>query len=131
MSILKSLFEKRIPQQLPPESIDSISTQLGIYSRLGIVLAIIWFVLNRPFWRHAFVALCAMTFGTLMLPTTMLFFVRHPDLTFAIPFAAGFTGANLGRSGVRTVAAWSVLVVLAVVIYQSAAADSVIGPWLR
>jgi hypothetical protein len=48
-----------------------------------------------------------------------------------VPFAAGFVGANLGRSIIGTVAACAVLAVLAVATYQSADADRVTGPSLR
>jgi hypothetical protein len=94
-------------------------------------LVAIWFVGNRPFWRHLFVALCAMAFATLMLPAEMMFFVRHPVLAFAVPVAAGFVAANLGRSAIGTVVAWTVLALLAVAAYRSADADPVTGPWLR
>jgi hypothetical protein len=131
MTLFKSLLEKPAPRQLQPDPIDVILAQLGVYSRLGIVLAAFWFVASRPFWRHLFVALCAMAFATLMLPAEMMFFARHPILAFAVPLAAGFVAANLGRSGIGTVAAWTVLVVLAVAAYRSADADPVTGPWLR
>jgi hypothetical protein len=116
--------------QLEPVSIDVILARLGVYSRPAIVLAAIWFVVNGTFWRHLFVALCVMAFATLMLPVEMMFFVRHPVLAFAVPLAAGFVAANLGKNVIRTVAAWAVLIVLAVAAYQSAAADPVTGPWL-
>lgn len=128
MTLLKSLLEPSVPRQDP---IDVVLTRLGVYSRLGIVLAVIWFVANRPFWRHLFVALCAMAFATLMLPADMMFFVRHPVLAFAIPVAAGYVAANLGRSGIGTVAACTVLAVLAIAAYRSADMDPVTGPWLR
>jgi hypothetical protein len=131
MKLLKSLVEKPVPRQLKPDPIDTILTQLGSYARVAIILTVIWFVLNRPFWWHLFIALCAMAFATLMLPAEMMFFVRHPVLAFAVPFAAGFVAANLGRSGIGTVAASAVLVVLAVAAYRSADADPVTGPWLR
>ena len=72
-----------------------------------------------------------MAFAALMLPTEMLFFVRHPVLAFAVPLAAGFVAANLGRSAIRSVAAWAVIAVLAVAAYRSADTDPVTGPWLR
>jgi hypothetical protein len=131
MSLLKSLLAKPVPNQLQPDPIDAILIRLRVCSQLGIILAVIWYVVNRPFWRHLLVALWAMAFATLMLPAEMMFFVRHPALALAIPFAAGFVAANLGRSGIRSVAAWAVLVVLAVAGYRSADADSVTGPWLR
>jgi hypothetical protein len=123
--------EKPAARQLRPDPIDAVLTRLGVYSGLGIVLVAIWFVGARPFWRHLFVALSAMAFATLMLPAEMMFFVRHPVLAFAVPFAAGFVAANLGRSIVGTVAACAVLTVLAVAAYRSADADPVTGPWLR
>jgi len=129
MTPLKSLLEKPLPRQ--PDPIEVILTRLGRYSRLGIVLVAIWFVGNRPFWRHLLVALGAMAFATLMMPAEMTFFVRHPVLAFAVPLAAGFVAANLGSSAIGTVAAWAVLAVLAVAAYRSADADPVIGPWLR
>jgi hypothetical protein len=131
MSLLKSLLEKLVPYQLQPDPTDAILTRLGICSQLGIILVVTWFLVNRPFWQHLFVALWAMAFATLMLPAEMMFFVRHPILALAVPFAAGFVAANLGRSGIRSVAAWAVLVVLAVAGYRSADADPVTGPWLR
>jgi hypothetical protein len=131
MTLLKSLLERPVPRQLQPDLIDVILARLGVYSRLGVVLVAIWFVVNRPFWRHLFVALCAMAFATLTLPAEMMFFVRHPALAFAVPLAAGFVAANLGKSQVGTVAAWAVLAVLAVAAYRSADADPVTGPWLR
>jgi hypothetical protein len=131
MTLLKLLLEKPAPRQLQPDPIDVILARLGVYSQLGIGFAVIWFLVKRPFWRHLFVALCAMAFATLMLPAEMMFFVRHPVLAFAVPLAAGFVAANLGGSGVGTVAAWAVLVVLAVAAYRSVDADPVTGPWMR
>jgi hypothetical protein len=87
--------------------------------RFGITIALIWLVGNQPFWRHVFVALSAMLFATLLLPTEMMFFVHHPVLTFAVPFAAGFVGAHLGQSAIRTLAAGAVVAVLAVAIYRA------------
>jgi hypothetical protein len=89
------------------------------YSRLGIFFALIWLIMNSPFWRHVFIALSAMTFATLMLPNEMGFFARHPLLAFAVPFTAGFAGAHLGRSTIGTIATWLVLGVLAVAIYRA------------
>ena len=89
------------------------------YSRLGILFALIWLIMNRPFGRHVFIALSAMAFATLMLPNEMMFFARHPLLAFAVPFATGFAGAHLGRSTVGTLATWVVLGVLAVAIYRA------------
>jgi hypothetical protein len=131
MTLLKSLLQIPVPRQLQPDSIDLILTRLGVYSRLGIILAIIWFVVNRRFWRHLFVALCVMAFATLMLPAEMMFFVRHPVLAFAIPLVVGFVATNLGRSGIGTVAAWAVLAILAIAAYRCAGTDPVTGPWLR
>jgi hypothetical protein len=89
------------------------------YCRLGILFALIWLTMNRPFGRHVFIALSAMAFSTLMLPNEMMFFARHPFLAFAVPFATGFAGAYLGRSIVGTLATWVVLGVLAVAIYRA------------
>ena len=115
--MLKSLLKKPAARQLQPDPTDVNLARLRVYSRLGIVFAVIWFLVNRPFWRHLFVALWAMAFVTLVLPAEMMFFVRHPVLAFAVPLAAGFVAANLGRSGIGTVAAWAVLVVLAIAAY--------------
>jgi hypothetical protein len=131
MTLLERLLEKPVTRRLQPDPIDVVLARLAVYSRIGIVLAVIWFVANRPFWRHLFVALCAMAFATLMLPSEMMFFVRNPILAFAVPLASGFVGANLGRSTVGTVAAWSVLLVLAIGVYRSVDADPVMGPWLQ
>jgi hypothetical protein len=120
-----------MPRKSPPNPIDAILARLMFYSRFGIMLAVVWFFVNRPFGRHVFAALCAMGFATLMLPTEMMFFLRHPILAFGVPFAAGFAAANLGRSRIGTISAWVVLVVLAVAAYRSADADPVTGPWLR
>jgi len=127
MTLLKSLLDKPIPRQLQADPIDAIFRRLGTYSRFGIILAVLWFVVNRPFWRHLFVALCAMAFATLMLPAKMMFFVRHAVLAFAVPFAAGLVAANLSRSGIGTVAARPVLIALAVGAYRTAADDPVTG----
>jgi hypothetical protein len=78
MSLLKSLLEKLVPYQLQPDPTDAILTRLGICSQLGIILLVTWFLVNRPFWQHLFVALWAMAFATLMLPAEMMVFVRHP-----------------------------------------------------
>jgi hypothetical protein len=89
------------------------------YSRLGIFFALIWLLMNRPFGRHVFIALSAMAFATLMLPSEMMFFARHPLLVLAVPFATGFAGAYLGRSTVGTLVTWVVLGVLAAAIYRA------------
>jgi hypothetical protein len=75
--------------------------------------------------------LSAMGFATLLLPDEMMFFARHPALAFAVPFTAGFVGANMGRSGIGSASAWAVLAVLAVAAYRVVATDPGIGPWLR
>jgi hypothetical protein len=113
-----------------PSLPDNVHARLRAYSRLGLLLAVVWFVLNRPFWRHVFLALSAMLFASVLLPNEMLFFVRHPLLLFALPFAAGFVAANLGRSTIGTVLAYVVLAVLAVTIYRSLEADPVASAWL-
>ena len=74
--------------------------------------------------------LSAMLFAAVLLPNEMLFFVRHPLLLFALPFAAGFVAAHLRRSSIGTVAACVVLAVLAVAIYRSLEADPVASAWL-
>jgi len=129
MNLLKSPLEK--PRALQPPAIDAVLARLGLYSRFGVVLAVILFVMNRPFCRHWFVALSAMAFAALMLPIEMMFFVRHPLLLFAIPFAAGFVASNLGTSRIGTVAACAVLVALAVAGYRTLEVDPGTGPWLR
>jgi hypothetical protein len=93
-------------------------------------LAVVWLVVNRPFWRHVFMTLSAMLFAAVLLPKEMLFFVRHPLLLFALPFAAGFVATNLRRSSIGTVAACVVLAVLALAIYRSLAADPATSAWL-
>jgi hypothetical protein len=87
------------------------------HSRLGIVCALIWLAIHRPFWHHVFMALSAMSFATLLLPDEMMFFARHPVFAFAVPFTAGFAGAHMGRSMIGTVATGIVLGVLAAAIY--------------
>jgi hypothetical protein len=89
------------------------------YSRLGILFALTWLIMNRPFGRHVFIALSAMAFATLMMPDEMMFFARHPTLAFAVPFAAGFAGTHLGRGAIGTLATWVVLGVLALAIYRA------------
>jgi hypothetical protein len=116
--------------QRPPSVPDDVLTRLRAYSRLGLALAVIWLVVNRPFWRHVFMALSAILFATVLLPKEMLFFVRHPLLLFALPFAAGFAAANLGRSRIGTVMACIVLAVLAVAICRSLEVDPVTSAWL-
>jgi hypothetical protein len=116
--------------QRPPSVPDDLHTRLRAYSRLGLALAVVWLVVNRPFWRHVFMALSAILFATVLLPKEMLFFVRHPLLLFALPFAAGFVAANLGRSSIGTVMACVVLAVLAVAIYRSLEVDPVASGWL-
>jgi hypothetical protein len=76
------------------------------YSRLGILLALIWLIMNRPFGRHVFITQPGMVFTTLMLPDEM----RHPTLALAGSVRRGLR-ANL--SG------WVVLGVLAVEIYRA------------
>jgi hypothetical protein len=117
------------PERRPSAS-DDLHARLKAYSRFGMALAVVWLVVNRPFWRHVFVALSAMIFATVLLPKEMMFFARHPVLLFALPFAAGFVAANLGRSSVGTVAAFVVLAVLGVAICRSLAADPVTSAWL-
>jgi hypothetical protein len=95
------------------------------YSRLGIFLALIWLIMNRPFGRHVFITLSAMALATLMLPNEMMFFARHPELALGVPFTAGFAGAHMGRSIIGTVATWIVLGVLAVAIYRASAGSLV------
>jgi hypothetical protein len=89
------------------------------YSRLGVLFALIWLVLSRPFWRNVFTALSAMTFAALLLPNEMIFFVRHPELAFGVPFTAGFAGAHLGKSIVGTLATWLVFGVLVVALSRA------------
>jgi hypothetical protein len=113
-----------------PSLPDNLHARLRTYSRLGLALAVAWLLANRPFWRHVFMALSAMLFAAILLPKEMLFFVRHPLLLFALPFAAGFVAANLGRSSIGTVVACVVLAVLAVAIYRSLEADPVTSTWL-
>jgi hypothetical protein len=113
-----------------PSVPDNVHAQLRAYSRLGFALAVVWLVANRPFWRHVFMTLSAMLFAAVLLPKEMLFFVRHPLLLFALPFAAGFVAANLRRSSIASLAACVVLAVLAVAIYRSLEADPVASAWL-
>jgi hypothetical protein len=113
-----------------PNVPNNVHAQLRAYSRLGFALAVVWLVANRLFWRHVFMTLSAMLFAAVLLPKEMLFFVRHPLLLFALPFAAGFVAANLRRSSIGTVAACVVLTVLVVAIYRSLEADPVASAWL-
>jgi hypothetical protein len=113
-----------------PSVPNDVHAWLRTYSLLGLALAVVWLVVNRPFWRHAFMAVSAMLFATILLPKEMMFFVRHPVLLFALPFAAGFVAANFGKSSIGTVVACVVLVVLAVAIYRSLDADPVASTWL-
>jgi hypothetical protein len=113
-----------------PSVPNHVHARLRAYSRLGFALAVVWLVANRPFWRHVFMTLSAMVFAAVLLPKEMLFFVRHPLLLFALPFAAGFVAANLRRSSIGTVAACVVLAVLVVAIYRSLEADPVASAWL-
>jgi len=99
--------------------------------RVGIALIAIWLVSNRPFWRHVFIALSAMTFAAMLLPDEMIFFIHHPLLMFAIPFTAGFVGVNLRRSGIGNIAAWAVIAILAIALYRAVDADAVVSLWLR
>jgi hypothetical protein len=89
------------------------------HSRLGIVCALIWLAIHRPFWRHVFMAASAMSFATLLLPEEMMFFTRHPVLAFGVLFTAGFAGAHLGRTIIGTLATWIVVGVLAVAICRA------------
>jgi hypothetical protein len=131
VNLLRSLVERPIARPLRSPPIEVVLTRLFLYSRLGIALAVIWLVVTRPFSRYWLVALCAMAFAAVMLPAEMMFFLRHPLLAFAVPFAAGFVAANFGTSGMGTIAAGAVLVALAVGGYRSLDADPVTGPWLR
>jgi hypothetical protein len=89
------------------------------HSGLGIVCALIWLAIHRPFWRHVFMAASAMSFATLLLPEEMMFFTRHPALALGVLFTAGFAGAHLGRTTIGTLATWIVLGVLAVAICRA------------
>jgi len=88
-------------------------------SGLGLAIAVMWLFMRRPFWRYTLVSLCTMAFAALLLPDEMMFFAHHLALAFAIPFAAGFVGVYLWRSGIETVAACAVLAVLAVAVYRA------------
>jgi hypothetical protein len=114
-----------------PRVPDDVHTRLRTYSLLGLAFAVVWLVVNRPFWRGFFMAVSAMVFAAVLLPKEMMFFVRHPELAVALPFASGFVAANLGKSSVGTVMACIVLAVLAVAIYRSLDADPVANSWLR
>lgn len=118
------------PEKRPGAPDNNASARLKAYSRLGIALAVVWFVANRPFCRHLLMTLWALVFATLLLPKEMMFFVRHPVLLFALPFAAGFVAANLGKSSIATAAAGVVLVVLAIAIYRIVDADPLTSAWL-
>ena len=113
-----------------PSVPDDIQARLKTYSLLGLAFAVVWLVVNRPFWRGVFMAVSAILFATVLLPKEMMFFVRHPVLVFALPFATGFVAANLGKSSIGTVVACIVLAVLAVAIYRSLDADPVANTWL-
>jgi hypothetical protein len=114
-----------------PDPINVIPPNLGFYSRLAIAFAVIWIVVNRPFGRHVCVAISVMVFATALLPDQMIFFARHPALAFSVLFTAGFVGANMGRSAIRTLASWTTLAVLAVAIFRAIAADSANDAWFR
>ena len=58
-------------------------------------------------------------------------FSDEEQIAFAVPLAAGFVAANLGRSAIGSVAAWAVIAVPTVADYRRADADPVTGPWLR
>jgi uncharacterized membrane protein len=107
-----------------------LHARLRTYSLLGLAFAVVWLVVNRPFWRGVFMAVSAMLFAAVLLPKEMMFFVRHPVLLFALPFANGFVGAHLGKSSIGTVMACVLLAVLAVAIYRSLDADPVANTWL-
>jgi hypothetical protein len=113
-----------------PSLPDDVLTRLRAYSLLGLAFAVVWLVVNRPFWRGVFMAVSAMLFAAVLLPKEMMFFVRHPVLLFALPFANGFVAAHLGKSSVGTIVACVVLAVLAVAIYRSLDADPVANAWL-
>jgi hypothetical protein len=113
-----------------PSVPDDVLTRLRTYSLLGLAFAVVWLVVNRPFWRGVFMAVSAMLFAAVLLPKEMMFFVRHPVLLFALPFANGFVAAHLGKSSIGTVVACVVLAVLAVAIYRSLDADPVANAWL-
>jgi hypothetical protein len=131
MKPFKWPLENSFSRPLELDPTHALLSRFGVYSRLTIALAVIWFVVNRPFWRHFLVTLSALAFWALLLPTEMLFLVRHPILLFAVPFAAGFVAANLGKTAIGTLAAWVVIIVLAVATYRIADVDPVTGPWLR
>ena len=131
MTLLTSLLQSTVLRLWRSEPLDGIRASVGHCSRIGIALLMILLVMTRPFWRHVFVALFTMIFATLLLPDEMTFFARHPVLVIAIPLAAGFVGANPGRSGLGSLAAWVVLGVLAVAIYRIVDADPATSSWLR
>jgi len=117
------------PERQPSVSSD-LHARLRTYSLLGLAFSVVWLVVNRPFWRGVFMAVSAMLFAAVLLPKEMMFFVRHPVLLFALPFANGFVDAHLGKSSIGTVMACIVLAVLAVAIYRSLDADPVANTWL-
>jgi len=113
-----------------PSVPDDVRARLRTYSLLGLAFAVVWLVVNRPFWRGVFMAVSAMLFAAILLPQEMTFFVRHPVLLFALPFANGFVAAHLGKSSIGTVVTGIVLAVLAVAIYRSLDDDPVANTWL-
>jgi len=131
MTLTTLLQQSRIWPQLRSGVLGVNSTRPALCSRVGVVIVVIWLVMTRPFLQHIFVALSAMTFATFLFPNEMMFVARHPSLVLAVPFAAGFVGTNLGRSPIRTAAAWIVLGLLAVAICKSVYADAAANLWLQ
>ena len=131
MTPIASPPQRTIVGPLQSQEVDGVPAWLGLWSRLGLAIVVIWLAMRRPFWQHVFMALSAMAFAALLLPEELMFVARHPVLVFAVPFAAGFAGTNLGRSGIRTLAAWIILGVLAVTIYKSLDTDPATNLWLQ
>ena len=50
-----------------PSVPDDVQARLKTYSLLGLAFAVVWLVVNRPFWRGVFMAVSAMLFAIFKL----------------------------------------------------------------
>lgn len=118
-------------QQWRAGATDVIPARLRAYSGVGIVVGALWMAAKTPFWRHAFIVVSVMIFASMMVPNEMQFFVRHPSMILAVPFASGFVAANYRRSGVGALASCAVVAITILATYRVVEGDPFTGPWLH
>lgn len=99
-------------------------------SALGVIIGTTWAILDRPFWRGAFLMLSVLAFFSFMLPDEARFLHRHPHLSVALPFSAGFAAANFRRSAIGSLCTLAVLAVLVIASARALSTDPYLGPRL-